>query len=133
MSAFTDMVRSDNLEVFCNLQEFGETRMVEYDGVTRSVRCVIRSVRMDDRHTTMTDHAQGLYRTSVMMHCDIREMDGIQPEKGTLIYISDPRSLSDPDAPVPPVAGGRYMRCYRTEVSYVEMGMLHLSLEATDE
>ena len=116
--SFKDMVEADNLSVFLNPDEFGEERDIKYDGVTyAAVPCVMTKLKEKDRNTTMSDHAQGIYRVSAVLHCRLADIGNILPEKGGKIYISE-------DA---------FMRRYFVAQAGCEMGMVRLELEALDE
>lgn len=116
--SFKDMVESDNLSVFLDTEYFGEEHSIRYDGETyEKVPCVITQLKEQDRSTTMSDHAQGLYRVSAVLHCRLDDIGGILPEKGGKIHISD-------DA---------FMRRYFVAQAGCDMGMVRLELEALDE
>ena len=81
--SFKDMVESDNLSVFLDTEYFGEEHSIRYDGETyENVPCVITQLKEQDRSTTMSDHAQGIYRVSAVLHCRLDDIGGILPEKG---------------------------------------------------
>ena len=65
----------------------------------------------------ISDHAQGLYRVSRVLHCDIAALGGKQPEKDCKLGI-------DEDG---------FVRNYYVASSVCEMGMLRVELEAIDE
>ena len=93
--SFKDMVEADNLSVFLDLDFFGEEHDIRYDGVTYSkVPCVISQLKEKDRSTTMSDHAQGIYRVSAVLHCRLADIGDVLPEKGGKILISK-QSLLD--------------------------------------
>ena len=81
----------------------------------------IRSrVQLDEaaaKTQAISDHAQGLYRVSRMLHCDIAALGGKQPEKDCKLGI-------DEDG---------FVRNYYVASSVCEMGMLRVELEAIDE
>ena len=107
MSGFKDAVQEDLNSVFLNLDEFAETHTVYYDG--EEYPDVVRQ--------TISDHAQGLYRVSRVLHCDIAALGGKQPEKDCKLGI-------DEDG---------FVRNYYVASSVCEMGMLRVELEAIDE
>ena len=112
------MFERDLKAVFLNPREFGEYRDVEYDGKTyQDVQMVIRDLKELDRTQMRDDYAQGMYKTQTVVHCAKADL-GCQPEKGQRIKISDRNG---------------WMRSFYIEQSYVEIGMLHLVLEALDE
>lgn len=119
MSAIKDMFKEDLKKVFLNIDEFGEYRNVDYDGTLYyRVQMVIRDIKQVDRDQLRDDYAQGLYKAQTVMHCDISDLGNNQPEKGQRIRISDRNG---------------WMRPYYIEQSYVEIGMVHLALEAIEE
>lgn len=122
MSGFKDMVARDNQAVFLNLDEFAERRTVIYDGVTYAdIPIVLSGLKEKDRRQLMSDHAQGLYLVSSVLHCALSDLGGAQPEKGQRIKINDQES------------GGGFFREFYVASSVCEMGMLRVELEAMDE
>lgn len=116
--SFKDMVAVDNLNVFLDLETFGEKHTIAYDGETYAdVQCVISQLKEQDRSTKMRDHAQGLYLVTAILHCRIDDIGGILPEKGGKIYVSD----------------NGFMRQYFVSQAGCDMGMVRLELEAIDE
>ena len=83
MSAFKDAVQEDLNSVFLNLDEFAETHTVYYDGEEYpDVPLVLTGLSEKERvRQAISDHAQGLYRVSRVLHCDIAALGGKQPEK----------------------------------------------------
>ena len=69
----------------------------------------------------MSDHVQGLYLVSSVMHCAIDDLGGHQPERGTRIKINDEEG------------GGGFFREFYVASSVCELGMLRVELEAIDE
>ena len=104
MSKFKDMVARDNARTFMNLDEFAEKRIVVYDGVTydgedhAGIPVVLSGLKEKDRRQLMSDHIQGLFLVSSVLHCRIQDLGGNQPEKGTRMEISDPMTLPSSDA-----------------------------------
>lgn len=122
MSGFKDMVARDNQAVFLNLDEFAERRTVIYDGVTYAdIPIVLSGLKEKDRRQLMSDHAQGLYLVSSILHCTLSDLGGAQPEKGQRIKINDQEG------------GGGFFREFYVASSVCEMGMLRVELEAMDE
>lgn len=122
MSGFKDMVARDNQAVFLNLDEFAERRTVIYDGVTYAdIPIVLSGLKEKDRRQLMSDHAQGIYLVSSVLHCALSDLSGAQPEKGQRIKINDQES------------GGGFFREFYVASSVCEMGMLRVELEAMDE
>ena len=115
MSGFKDMVARDNFGVFLNCDEFAEKRTVKYDGATyEDIPIVLSGLKEKDRRQLMSDHAQGLYIVSSVLH-------GVQPERGQRIRINDQEG------------GGGFFREFYIASSVCEMGMLRVELEAVDE
>lgn len=122
MSGFKDMVARDNHGVFLNNSEFAEMRTIKYDGATYSdIHIVLSGMKEKDRRQLMSDHAQGLYLVSSVLHCALSDLGGAQPEKGQRIKINDREG------------GGGFFREFYVASSVCEMGMLRVELEAIDE
>lgn len=122
MSGFKDMVANDNQSVFLNLGEFAERRTVQYDGaVYQDIPIVLSGLKEKDRRQLVSDHVQGLYLVSSVLHCAISDLGGNQPEKGQRIKINDEEG------------GGGFFREFYVASSVCEMGMLRVELEAIDE
>ena len=107
MSSFKDAVQEDLNSVFLNLDEFAETHTVYYDGEEYSdIPIVMTGLSEKERvRQSISDHAEGIYRVSRVLHCDIAAIGGKQPEQGS----------------------------YYVASSVCEMGMLRVELEAIDE
>lgn len=124
--SFKDMVAADNHTTFLNLDEYGEKRIVIYDGVTyggddhEGIPVVLSGLKEKDRRQLMSDHIQGLYLVSAVLHCAISDLGGKQPEKGTRIKISTR-------------TGGSFFRTFYVAASVCDIGMLRVELEALDE
>lgn len=123
MSGFKDMVAADNTDVFLNLDEFAERRTVIYDGATyQDIPIVLSGLKEKDRRQlVVTDHIQGLFLVSSVLHCAAKDLGGNQPEKGQRISINDQEG------------GGGFYREFRVASSVCELGMLRVELEAIDE
>ena len=122
MSGFKDMVARDNFGVFLNCDEFAEKRTVKYDGATyEDIPIVLSGLKEKDRRQLMSDHAQGLYIVSSVLHCALSDLGGVQPERGQRIRINDQEG------------GGGFFREFYVASSVCEMGMLRVELEAVDE
>lgn len=121
MSKFKDMVEADNIGVFMNDGEFADKRTVIYDGeVYSDINVVITGLKEQDRVQVASDHAQGLYNVSSIMHLAICDLNGNQPEKGKRIKISDDTNR-------------HFFREFYIASSVCEIGMLRIELEAIDE
>lgn len=122
MSGFKDMVARDNFGVFLNCDEFAEKRTVKCDGATyEDIPIVLSGLKEKDRRQLMSDHAQGLYIVSSVLHCALSDLGGVQPERGQRIRINDQEG------------GGGFFREFYVASSVCEMGMLRVELEAVDE
>ena len=122
MSGFKDMIAADNQKVFLNVGEFAERRTVEYDGdAYQGIPVILSGLKEKDRRQLQSDHVQGLYLVSTVMHCALSDLGGKQPEKGARININD-EDGSD----------GLFREFYVAS-SVCEQGMLRVELEAVDE
>ena len=127
MSGFKDMVASDNKKVFLNTDEYAEPRTVIYDGVTydgpeqKGIPIVLKGIREEERDQLISDHVQGLYLVTSVLHCDISDLGGQQPEQGCKIKINDREG------------GGGFFQEFYVASSACEMGMLRVELEAIGE
>ncbi len=118
MSGFKDMIESDNKNVFINESEFAEVHTVIYDGTTyEDVPIVMSGIKEKDRRQLVSDHVQGLFLVTSVMHYAASDLGGIVPEKGTKIKIND----------------GDFFREFFVGTSVNEMGMVRVELEAIDE
>lgn len=122
MSGFKDMVAADTHGVFLSLDEFAERRTILYDGEAyRDIPIVLSGLKEKDRRQLVSDHVQGLYLVSSVLHCAMTDLGGNQPEKGQRIKINDQEG------------GGGFFREFYVASSICEMGMLRVELEAIDE
>ena len=127
MSNFKDMVAVDIHNVFLNTEEYANLRTIIYDGATydgpehKGIPIVLTGLKEQDRRQLVSDHVQGLYLVSSVLHCAIDDLGGAQPEKGQRIKINDGEG------------GGGFFREFYVASSVCEMGMLRVELEAIDE
>lgn len=122
MSGFKDMVAQNIHGVFLNLDEFAEKRTIRYDGAEyMDIPIVLSGLKEQDRRQLQSDHAQGLYLVTSVLHCALTDLGGNQPEKGQRIRINDQEG------------GGGFFREFYVASSVCEMGMLRVELEAIDE
>lgn len=125
--SFKDMVAADIYNVFLNLKEYAEPRTVIYDGVTydgpehNGIPIVLKGIKEEERHQLVSDHVQGLFLVSSVLHCALDDLGGNQPEKGARIKINDEEG------------GGGFFREFYVASSVCELGMLRVELEAIDE
>ena len=120
--SFKDMVADDIHNVFLNLEELAEKRTIEYDGERyEDIPIVLKGIKERDRRQLVSDHVQGLFLATTVLHCALDDLGGNQPEKGTLIRINDEEG------------GGGFFHGFYVASSICEMGMLRVELEATDE
>ncbi len=120
MSGYKDMVEADNKNVFVNASEFADIHTVIYDETAyEDIPIVLTGLKEKDRRQLITtsDHAQGLYLVSSVMHCAASDIGGVVPEKGTKIKIND----------------GDFYREFYVASSVNEVGMIRVELEAIDE
>ena len=116
--SFKDMVAADNDLVFLDLETFGEEHRIIYDGNTyEEVPCLITEIKEKDRTTPKSDHTQGLYLVTKTLHCKLKDIGGILPEKGKMFSVND----------------GSFMEQYYVGLSGCAEGMVRLELEAIDE
>lgn len=121
MSSFKDMVAADNRNVFLNLAEFSEKRTVAYDGnIYQDIPIVLSGVMEKNRRQLISDHVQGLYLVTSVLHCVKADLGNEQPEKGRRIKINSKE-------------GGGFFREFCVVSSVCELGMLRIELEAIDE
>ena len=122
MSGFKDMVTADIPNVFFNTDEFAEKRTVEYDGERYvDIPIVLSGLKEQERRQIQSDHVQGLYLVSAVLHCARFDLGGNQPEKGNRIRINDTEG------------DGGFFKEFYVASSVCEMGMLRVELEAIDE
>lgn len=122
MSGFKDMVAADIHNVFLNTEEFAELRTIRYDGEEYvDIPIVLTGLKEQDRRQLQSDHVQGLYLVTSVLHCALPDLGGKQPEKGGRIEINDEEG------------GGGFFRRFYVASSVCEMGMLRVELEAIDE
>ena len=122
MSGFKDMVAADIHNVFLNTDEFAELRTIRYDGEEYvDIPIVLTGLKEQDRRQLQSDHVQGLYLVTPVLHCALSDLGGKQPEKGGRIEVNDEEG------------GGGFFRRFYVASSVCEMGMLRVELEAIDE
>lgn len=128
--SFKDMVAEDIRSVFLNLDEFAERRTIrygydsgEYAEEYRDIPVVLSGLKEQDRRQLIStsDHAQGLYMVSSVLHCAQEDLGGNRLEKGQRISINDEEG------------GGGFFREFYVASSTCEHGMLRIELEAIDE
>lgn len=120
--SFKEMVAADLHNVFLNPSEFSEIRTIEYDGERyEDIPITLSGPRQEERQQTASDHSQGLFRVSTVLHCAISDLGGNQPKKGQRIRINEEEG------------GGGYFMEYYVVSSVCHMGMLRVGLEATRE
>lgn len=119
---FRDIVDADNARIFMNNDEFADKRTIIYDGKTyKDIPVLLTKLKEKDRRQLVTDHAQGLYLVSTVLHCTLSDIGGVLPEKGQHITINDEEG------------GGGFYSKYRVATSGCSMGMVRAELEAIDE
>jgi len=119
---FKDMVAADNLNVFLNNEEFAANHTIVYDGITyENILVLLTKLKEKDRRQLITDHVQGLYLVSTILHCSLEDIGGILPEKGQRIKINDDENACN------------FFKEYRIASSGCSLGMVRIELEAIDE
>ena len=122
MSGFKDMVAADIHNVFLNTDEFAELRTIRYDGEEYvDIPIVLTGLKEQDRRQLQSDHVQGLYLVTSVLHCALSDLGGKQPEKAGRTEVTHEEG-----------DGGVFRRIYVAS-SVCEMGMLRVELEAIDE
>lgn len=122
MSGFQEAVAQDVHGVFLNVEEFAQIRTVRYDGQEyRDIPIVLSDRKEEARRQLQSDHVQGLYRVSAVLHCARSDLGGKQPEQGARLSVNNREG------------GGGYFRSFYVAASGCEMGMLRVELEAMDE
>ena len=122
MKTFKQIVQQDMHNVFLNLEEFADRRTIIYNGNTYSdIPIVLEGPEETDRRQLVSDHVQGLFLVSTVLHCAMDDVGGSQMEKGQRIKINDQEG------------GGGFFREFYIASSVCEMGMLRVELEAVDE
>lgn len=120
--SFKDMIAADNKNVFMNTSEFAEKRTVIYDGNTYTdIPIIMSGLKEQDRRQLQSDHVQGLFLVSSILHCTAESMGGKLPEKRQRIKINNQEG------------GGGFFREFVIATSVCEMGMFRIELEAIDE
>ena len=120
--SFKDMLADDIHNVFLNVDEFAEKRTVEYDGERyEDIPIVLSGLKEKDRRQLASDHVQGLYLVSSILHCALEDLGGKQPEKGQPISINNEEG------------GGGFFQTFYVVSSVCEMGMLRVELGAIDQ
>ena len=120
-------ILAENKDVFLNTSDFGEPRTVKYDGEEYvDIPIVMTGHKGQDRDRTVVqsgrrDQAQGLYKVTALLNCDITDLGGKQPEKGQRIKINKQEG------------GGGFFREFYVVSSVCEMGMLTVELGEIDE
>lgn len=123
--SFKEMVEADITGVFLNTDEFAESRTVKYDDETYAdIPVVLTNIKQKDRPLLVgnADHVQGLHIASATAFIGQEHMNGVCPEMGRLIYISDGYA-----------AGEVFFQRFHIVTSDVQMKMIVLELEAYDE
>lgn len=126
MPSFKEVVAQDNLATFLNVEEFGERRIIIYNGETydgpehEGIPVVLRGLKEQERRQLQSDHVQGLFLVSSVLHCTRDDLGGNQPEKGQRIRINDSE-------------GSDFFKEFYVASSKCEFGMLRVELEAIDE
>ena len=114
MSAFQDMVAADNKAVFLNSEEFAEVHDVYYDGTNYAqIPVVLTRIKQSSVAVSSSNRMEGVHIVSAMAHISADDLNGIFPEKGQNIEISDGEAL-----------GRTFFRKYRYSVSLGQRGSM---------
>lgn len=117
-----DVVAADVHSTFLNLTDFAKKRTIIYDGeIYKDIPVVLSGMKEKERRVLTSDHAQGLFLVTDILHCAISDLGGKQPEKGTRISINYQEG------------GGGYFASFYVASSVEKMGMLRVELEAIGE
>ena len=121
---FRHWAERDIRSAFLNPAELAERRTIRYDGVTyEDIPVVVVGPREGKRSTVVqmqNDYGQGLFKRSVTIYCDERDLDGNKPEQGSMLYINEKQ-------------GGTFFHKHRVAESVTEMGIYCVKLEEVDE
>ena len=121
--SFKDMIERDIKGVFLNADEFADLRTVKFDGyVFEDIPVNLHGLDDTTREQRLTDHAQGLFRVSNVLHVASSDLRGKRPERGTRFYIN----ATDED-------GEEYFDTFYVASVYEQGGMLRIELEGVDE
>lgn len=121
--SFKDMIERDIKGVFLNADEFADLRTVKFDGYTfKDIPINFHGLDDTKREQRLTDHAQGLFRVSNVLHVASSDLDGHRPERGTRFYVS----AKDED-------NVEYFETFYVATVNEQGGMLRIELEGVDE
>lgn len=121
---FRDWAERDIRSAFLNPEEMAETRTIRYDGVSYEDIPVVEVGPKEGKRPysvqTKNEFGQGLYKRSVTIYCDERDLDGNKPEQGSMLYLNEKQ-------------GGTFFHKYRVAESVTELGIFCVKLEEVDE
>ena len=118
--SFKDVVEQDNRDVFLNIEEFAEYRTVKYDGVTYKHIPVLLSNIRESQFNVSRNNMEGIHRATELACFNLKDINGVFPEQGTRI------SISDYIVPT-------FFRDYKIITSLEEAGMVVLELGAFED
>jgi len=111
-------------KAFLNPDELAEVRTIHYDGVTYKDIPVIEIGPKEGKRSSVVqmqhDFGQGLYKRSITLYCNAKNMGNHKPEQGTQLSMNEEQD-------------GTFFRKYRVAESTTEMGMYRVKLEEVDE
>lgn len=111
-------------KAFLNPDELAEVRTVIYDGVTYKDIPVIEIGPKEEKRSSVVqmqhDFGQGLYKRTITMYCNIRDLGGVKPEQSSTLSMNEEQ-------------GGTFFHKFRVVESKTEMGMYRVKLEEVDE
>lgn len=121
---FKDCAAADIHKAFLNGNEFAEKRVIRYGEKEYKDILVMLEGPDEVRRTTLaqgwSDRTQGLYKRRLTLYCAAKDLDGKQPEKGTLLRMNAEE-------------GGSFFMALTVVESRIAAGMLTLKLEEVDE
>lgn len=121
---FRDWAERDIRSAFLNPEEMAEPRTIRYDGVSYEDIPVVEVGPKEGKRSSViqmqSDYGQGLYKRSVTIYCDERDLDGNKPEQGSMLYLNEKQ-------------GGTFFHKYRVAESVTELGIFCVKLEEVDE
>lgn len=123
-TTFQAWAERDIRSVFLNTEEMAECRTIRYDGVTYENIPVVEVGPKEGKRSSViqmqNDYGQGLFKRSITIYCNERDLSGSKPEQGSMLYINE-----KPE--------GNFFHKFRVAESVTEMGIYCVKLEEVDE
>ncbi len=121
---FRAWAERDIRSAFLNPEEMAERRTIRYDGVTYENIPVVEVGPKEGKRSSViqmqNDYGQGLFKRSITIYCDERDLNGNKPEQGSMLSINE-----KPE--------GTFFHKFRVAESVTEMGIYCVKLEEVDE